>query len=103
MVCAHTIFLALEGIPAIYIHSFLGSENDYSRVQETNRPRSINRKVWNEKDLRDVLNQDNHPSKKLFDELNRRIEIRREQPAFHPNATQLTLHFGTEFCFLERK
>ena len=95
MVCAHTILLALEGIPAIYIHSFLGSENDYARVQETNRPRSINRKIWNEKDLRDVLNQDNHPSKKLFDELNRRIEIRREQPAFHPNATQLTLHFGT--------
>jgi sucrose phosphorylase len=30
----------------------------------------------------------------LLNELSRRIRIRREQEAFHPNATQYTLHFG---------
>ena len=95
MISAHTILLALEGIPGIYIHSFLGSENDYERVQETGRPRSINRRVWEEQALRQALNDEEHPSKRLFEELNRRVEIRREQEAFHPNATQLTLHFGS--------
>ena len=38
----------------------------------------------------------------LFNELRRRIRIRRKQEAFHPNATQLTLHFGSSiFTFGE--
>ena len=95
MISAHTILLALEGIPGIYIHSFLGSENDYERVQETGRPRSINRRVWEEQALRQALNDEEHPSKRLFEELNRRVEIRREQGGISSNATQLTLHFGS--------
>ena len=34
-ICAHTILLALEGIPAIYIHSILGTENDQALREET--------------------------------------------------------------------
>ena len=30
-ICAHTIMIALEGVPAFYIHSFLGTENDYKK------------------------------------------------------------------------
>tara|TARA_E500000178_G_scaffold68199_1_gene65649 strand:- start:1244 stop:4213 length:2970 start_codon:yes stop_codon:yes gene_type:complete len=100
MVCAHTILLALEGIPGIYIHSFLGTENDEALVEETGRPRSINRHQWQEREVRDILGSEEHPKKRLFDELSRRVEIRRKQEAFHPNATQLTLHFGQEiFAF----
>ena len=33
MISAHTILLALEGIPGIYIHSFIGLRNDYERVK----------------------------------------------------------------------
>ena len=36
----------------------------------------------------------------VFDEMRRRLRIRREQEAFHPNATQYTLHFGNRiFAF----
>ena len=36
----------------------------------------------------------------LFYELKRRIAIRKQQIAFHPNATQLTLHLGDQlFAF----
>ena len=45
-VCAHTIALALEGLPAFYIHSLLGTLNDDARVEETGRARSINRHQW---------------------------------------------------------
>lgn len=99
-ICAHTIMLALEGIPAIYIQSLFGSRNDHNRVEHTGRARSINRHIWEADQLAESLaNEDSHHGK-IFKELTRLIKIRRAQPAFHPNATQFTMHLGTEvFAF----
>ncbi|WP_417548304.1 alpha-amylase family glycosyl hydrolase [Marinobacter segnicrescens] len=92
--CAHAIMLALEGIPAFYIHSLLGTGNDYARVEHTGRLRSINRSQWDldtlERDLANPISRHNQ----VFHQLKRLITIRRKQPAFHPNATQFTLHLG---------
>jgi sucrose phosphorylase len=92
--CAHTIMLALEGVPAIYIHSLLGTENDIELMQKTGRARSINRHQWTTEELNQTLADADSHNRALFDELRRRMKIRREQDAFHPNATQYTLHFG---------
>lgn len=98
--CAHTIMLALEGIPAIYIQSLFGSRNDYARVEHTGRARSINRHIWKENELTASLKDSSGHHGKIFAELTRLIQVRRTQPAFHPNATQFTLHLGTEvFAF----
>ena len=58
-ICAHTIVLALEGIPGIYIHSMLGTENDDDLVKATGRARSINRHSWSETELLDNLEDSN--------------------------------------------
>lgn len=93
-ICAHCIMLALEGIPAIYIQSFFGSRNDYKRLEHTGRNRSINRHIWQQDELEKALaNTDGHHAK-VFNELRRLIKIRKQQPAFHPNATQFTLHLS---------
>ena len=93
-VCAHAIMLALEGIPAIYIHSLLATENDYARMENTGRNRSINRSQWELSTLEQELgNRFSHHSK-AFEQIKSMIAIRRQQPAFHPNATQFTLHLG---------
>jgi sucrose phosphorylase len=93
-ICAHTVMLALEGIPAFYIHSLLATENDTQRVEHTGRLRSINRSQWQTGDLeRELENPLSHHSK-AYHELKRLIAIRRKQTAFHPNATQFTLHLG---------
>jgi sucrose phosphorylase len=99
-ICAHTIMLALEGIPAVYIQSLFGSRNDHQRVEHTGRARSINRHIWQEEELEKALaNTEGHHGR-IFSSLSRLISIRRQQPAFHPNATQFTLHLGTEvFAF----
>lgn len=93
-VCAHTILLALEGIPAFYIHSLLGTENAHALRKETGQARSINRYKWEEKVLKEKLSDPKDAHSKVFKALKQRIEIRKKQPAFHPNATQLTLHLG---------
>ncbi|MEM7208696.1 MAG: sugar phosphorylase [Pseudomonadota bacterium] len=95
-ICAHAIMLALEGIPAIYIHSFFGTENDYARKEHTGRARSINRHVWQLTELADKLKNKDCHERQVFDELKRLVCIRRSQSAFHPNATQFTLHLGLQ-------
>ncbi|WP_372957845.1 alpha-amylase family glycosyl hydrolase [Marinobacter sp.] len=92
--CAHAIMLALEGIPAFYIHSLLGTGNDYARVEHTGRLRSINRSQWDLETLERELDNPISRHNQVFHQLKRLIAIRRKQPAFHPNATQFTLHLG---------
>lgn len=99
-ICAHTIMLALEGIPAIYIQSLFGSRNDYRRLEHTGRNRSINRHIWQQQEIEETLADADSVQGKIFNELRRLIAIRRSHAAFHPNATQFTLHLGTEvFAF----
>lgn len=97
--CAAAIQLALEGLPAFYIHSLFGTENDYARVDNTGQFRSINRHIWDMDDLEHKLNTPSH-HQKVFQALRNLIQIRRAQPAFHPNATQYVLHTGNKlFAF----
>lgn len=97
---AHAIMLALEGIPALYIHSFLGTENDYAKVNQTGHARSINRHHWQADKLEEQLEDKNNKHRQLLDKLKALIHIRKQQAAFHPNATQFTLHINDQvFAF----
>jgi sucrose phosphorylase len=95
-ICAHAIMLALEGIPAFYIHSLLATGNDYKRLESTKRVRTINRHRWHLDDVKNVLSDTSTQHARVYKRLKNLIEIRREQPAFHPNATQFTLHLGNQ-------
>lgn len=98
-ICAHTIMLALEGLPAIYIHSFLGTHNDYEKYEHSNHNRALNRHNWDIQELEEKLHTDTHHID-VLNALKHLINIRKQQPAFHPNATQFTLHLGEEvFAF----
>jgi sucrose phosphorylase len=91
-ICAQTIMMSLEGIPAFYIHSFLATHNDLEAVEKTGKKRSINRHKWQLEELQEQLADPHSPHALVLKELSRRIKIRRCQSAFHPNATQYTLH-----------
>ena len=92
--CAHAIMLALEGVPGIYIHSMLATQNDYDRVELTNHNRSINRSKWQFDELTQKLNDPSTHHAQVLSQLTELIRVRRAQPAFHPNAIQYTLHLG---------
>ena len=92
--CAHALMLALEGIPAFYVHSLLGTRNDHTRVEHTGHNRSINRSQLQYPELELSLGDEQGHHKQVFDRLRHLIGLRRLQPAFHPNATQFTLQMG---------
>jgi sucrose phosphorylase len=93
-ICAHAIMFALEGVPAIYLHSFLGTKNDYQRVRNSGHNRAINRHQWQYDDIVMELENRDSSHSQIFYRLKELIKIRRQQPAFHPNATQFTLHLS---------
>jgi len=93
--CAHGVMLALEGVPAIYIHSFLATQNYYQGVEHTNHNRTINRYKWDEDALEALLKEDNHHST-VFSEMKKLVSIRRAETSFHPNAEQFVLHINDE-------
>lgn len=92
--CAHAIMLALEGIPAFYIHSLFGTKNDNSLFSDTGQNRAINRHKWDVDELNKCLGDSSSHYAKVFNSLKKLIKIRSRQPAFHPNATQFTLQLG---------
>lgn len=98
--CAHSIMLALAGIPAFYLHSLLATGNDETKLEHTGRLRAINRHNWHLDALSAQLADPHSHHSRVLAELRRRIGIRRRQPALHPNAAQYVLHLGAEiFAF----
>lgn len=99
-ICAHAIMLSLEGIPGIYIHSLMGTRNDYQKLETAGHNRAINRHQWDYNDLKNKLgySSDNDFSDNehavVFRRIKNLLAIRTQQSAFHPNATQFTLHLG---------
>jgi sucrose phosphorylase len=93
-VCAHAIMFALEGIPGLYIHSLVATPNDNEKLTHTNQNRAINRHRWEMSELENVLQDQNSPHHSVYEDLSALLKLRIKQPAFHPNATQFTLHLG---------
>ncbi len=93
-VCAHAIMLGLEGIPAFYIHSLVGTRNDYERMKNSGNNRAINRHQWSYPALKSELDNPHSSHHQVLQRLKHLIAIRARQPAFHPNAVQFTLHLG---------
>ena len=93
-ISAHAVMLALEGIPALYIHSFLGTENDTQKVAASGQNRAINRHHWQADQLEGYLEDAGNTHTQVLSAMKKLITIRKQQTAFHPNATQFTLHIN---------
>lgn len=102
-ICAHAVLLALEGMPAFYIHSLLGTRNDVAKVAQTGINRHINRHQWQDDELSAELDDENSPHAITLRRLLRLIDLRKDQSAFHPNASQFTLHLSDSvFAFFRQ-
>lgn len=80
--------LALKGMPAVYIHSLLGTPNWDAGVAETGRARTINRRKFDRGELETILSLADSAERNVFDGYRRLLHVRRSQRAFHPDAPQ---------------
>lgn len=83
---SQSIALALPGVPAIYIHSLLGSRNWQEGVRLTGRARSINREKLDARRLAPEMENPGTFRSRVFSFFTHMIRVRRRQPAFHPKA-----------------
>jgi sucrose phosphorylase len=83
---SQSIQYVLPGVPATYIHSLLGSRNWLEGVQQTGRARTVNREKLQISDVLAELEDPESFRANVFFPYLHFIKIRKEQPAFHPNA-----------------
>ena len=100
---SQSLVMALEGIPAFYIHSLLATPNDQDGVEKSGHNRAINRHRWDYEELHGLLEDPSTTQHQVLEEMRRRIGIRRRQRAFHPNATQFTLQLDHRIFGLWRQ
>jgi sucrose phosphorylase len=83
---SQAIQYALPGVPATYIHSLLGSRNWDEGVRQTRMARTINREKLRTDDVISQLEDFETFRSRIFHPYINMIKVRKEQPAFHPNA-----------------
>nr|WP_304441941.1 MULTISPECIES: hypothetical protein [unclassified Listeria] len=99
---AHSILLAIPGVPAIYVQSVLGSRNDYDGVEKTKHNRSINRKKYHYDEITSELADSESLRHKTYDALTKLVTLRKNEPLFHPDVTMEVLDGGEELFALKR-
>lgn len=100
--CSQTLMMSLQGIPGFYLQSLIATPNDLAGVERTGRLRSINRKVWQWSDLNQVMTDERSSSYVVSQELARRLEMRGQHKAFHPEARQRVIDLDSAFFILRR-
>ena len=84
---SQAVMLALQGIPGIYFHSLVGTQNDLVGMELSNHARRINRHKYDLIELEQALNE-NPLQKQIYEGYQRLLEIRTQQAAFHPDTSQ---------------
>lgn len=98
---AHAAMLAVQGVPAIYVHSILASAGDHRAVLASGHLRDINRSQIpvDEVDARLAAGWRSDLTFALCD----MIRVRRNQPAFAPEAEQVVHDLHPDVVAVERR
>lgn len=98
---AQSILLSLAGVPGIYIHSLLGSQNWYEGVERSGIYRRINREKLDYSLLCCELEEKGSLKNMVFQGFSGLIRLRRGQPAFSPDASQQVIFLDERaFAFI---
>ena len=92
---SQAFMMALQGMPAIYFHSLVGTQNDLAGVEASGIPRRINRRKFELTELNTRIAKAGSLQQIIFDGMKRLISIRTAQPAFHPNVPQRFVETGS--------
>jgi glucosylglycerate phosphorylase len=91
---SQAIMLAMKGVPGVYIHSLLGSQNAPELVQERGSNRAINRSRLRLGALEDALRQPDSLRALIFHPYLHMLRVRARIEAFRPQADQEVVDVG---------
>ena len=84
---AHSILLSFVGVPAVYVHSLLGSASDLAGMRASGINRRVNREVLDADRLLEELTHE--PRRRaIFTGINHLLATRATQPGLSPYASQ---------------
>jgi sucrose phosphorylase len=79
-----SVMLTMPGVPGIYYHSLIGSQNDRQAALESGINRRINRAKLDYPDLAQQLDTPTTIRHRVLSRYKQLLAVRREQPAFDP-------------------
>jgi len=82
----HAVAMALPGVPALYLHSLLGSRGSPELASSSGMPRAVNRAKLDHDRLKVELSDPDGRRARVLDALARLLRARRRHPAFDPSA-----------------
>lgn len=85
---AHSVLLSMRGLPAIYVHSMIGSRGWREGVTLTGANRTINRQKLLADEVISEIKKPDHRRSKIWNGLRKMLAVRREHRAFDPLALQ---------------
>ncbi|PSU33574.1 alpha-amylase family glycosyl hydrolase [Photobacterium lutimaris] len=91
---AQSLLLSFIGVPAIYYHSLLGSENDIAAMEDSGINRRINREKFNLDELESELTTEGSLRQQVYSEILKLLELRQQHAAFSPQSGQTVLNLG---------
>ncbi|MCC5934752.1 MAG: sugar phosphorylase [Candidatus Cyclonatronum sp.] len=100
--CSQMLMLSFRGVPAIYIHSLFGTQNDYENVAKTGMARSINRRKWQLNDLNERLQDPENHHVSVFNSWKKLLRIRIQEAAFDPQGGKKVLDSPPELFVMWR-
>jgi sucrose phosphorylase len=96
-----SVMLTLRGVPGIYIHSLIGSENYGEGVKQTGENRTINREKLSYSEVMNELNTPGTLRNRIFSGFQDMLKARRRENAFHPAGRMEILPTGKDvMCIL---
>lgn len=101
-ITSHAIAMSLAGIPAIYYLSLIGVENDHELYKKTGIKRDLNRSNLDLDILESKLADEDSREFRVFAEIKKLIEKRKDIRAFHPNEKQKVLDIDPRVFAIER-
>jgi sucrose phosphorylase len=100
-VAAHAVMLAVQGVPAFYVHSLFASPGDLEAMQRTGHRRDINRSLLTLDQIEQRLASGWRAE--AFDALAALIRLRRRHAAFDPAADQIVHVLDERVVAIERR
>ncbi|MCL1817574.1 MAG: sugar phosphorylase [Spirochaetaceae bacterium] len=97
-IASQAILLAMPGVPGIYVHSIIGSQNWEEGARQSGIPRRINREKLDYAAFRADMSTPGSLREEIFSAYENLLAARMEEKAFHPLAPSRVLPTGGE-CF----